>query len=201
MLDVSDRDIVIIGGGPVAARKAKTLLECGATRVRVVAPSAVSQMPARVRHVAEDYRKSHLDGAQLVFAATDSPQVNEQVVRDAQSRGVLVNRVDDGDPGGDFVVPARFQEGEVIVSVTAGSAALAAAIRNDLARGLDKRHAKMAHAMTTLRPAIRDSGLDPQRRTAVFRDLASDEAIATIERGGVDELRRWISARHPGLKL
>ena len=30
MLDVSDRLIVIIGGGAVAARKAATLLECGA---------------------------------------------------------------------------------------------------------------------------------------------------------------------------
>jgi siroheme synthase-like protein len=201
MLDVADRTIVIVGGGAVAARKAATLLECGATRVRVVAPSCVSQMPAKVQHIAESYEPRHLDGAQLIFAATDSAQTNTQVVRDAQSLGVMVNRVDDGEPGGDFVVPARFQEGEVIVSVTAGSAALAAAIRNDLARRLDRRHAKMAQAMQTLRPAIRDSGLGSERRTAVFRDLASDEAIATIDSGGIDELRRWIVSRHPDLKI
>jgi siroheme synthase (precorrin-2 oxidase/ferrochelatase) len=98
-------------------------------------------------------------------------------------------------------VPARFAEGEVIVSVTAGSAALAVTIRNDLARRLDKRHAKMAHAMQTLRPAIRDSGLESERRAAVFRDLASDEAIATMDTGGIEQLRRWIVVRHPGLKL
>src|SRR5262249_18533067 len=113
----------------------------------------------------------------------------------------LVNRVDDGEPGGDFIVPARFTEGELIVSVTAGSAALAAAIRNDLARRLDKRHAKMAHAMQTLRPAIRVSGLPGEKRAAVFRDLASDEAIAVLDAGDVDTLRRWITGRHPDLVL
>jgi precorrin-2 dehydrogenase/sirohydrochlorin ferrochelatase len=201
MLDVTDRTIVIVGGGAVAARKAKTLIECGATCVRAVAPSFVPQMHSDVQRIAETYRAEHLDGAKLVFAATDSPQVNERVVRDAQARGVLVNRVDDGEPGGDFVVPARFQEGEVIVSVTAGSAALAATIRNELGRRLDPRHVKLAGAMKTLRPAIRDSGLEADRRTAVFRDLASDQAVATVDTGGIDALRRWIAARHPGLKL
>jgi siroheme synthase-like protein len=199
MLDVSDRLVVIIGGGAVAARKAATLVETGAARVRVVAPQFDPQMSTRVERIGESYQPRHLDGAQLVFAATDSPATNEQVVRDARSRGVLVNRADEGDPSGDFITPARFQEGEVIVTVTAGSPALAVAIRDDLARRLDRRHAKMAHAMQALRPLIRSGNLDPARRASVFRDLASDEALETLAAGGVDELKRWIGTRHPDL--
>src|SRR5438132_766481 len=115
MLDVSARLVVIVGGGGVAARKAATLLETGATRVRVVAPEFDPQMPTHVERVSEPYHPRHLDGAQLVFAATDSPEINEQVVLDARSRGVFVNRSDEGKPQGDFITPARFQEGEVIV--------------------------------------------------------------------------------------
>jgi len=205
MLDVTHRLAVIIGGGAVAARKAAGLIEAGATRVRVVAPTFAPNVPERVERVTAAYEARHLDGAQLVFAATDSPAVNEQVVRDAHARGLLVNRIDDGggsgDAAGDFVVPARFKEGEVIVGVSAGSAALAVAIRDDLARRIDPRHLKMADAMRQLRPLIRDGGADAGARRAAFRDLATDEAMAALDAGGVDGLRCWIAGRHPELKL
>ena len=146
MLDVTGRTVVIIGGGAVAARKAAGVMEAGAARVRVVAPQIGADVRATER-VAESYETRHLDGASLAFAATDSPEVNNRVVRDARARGILVNRADEGGDGAepaDFVTPAKFQEGEVIVTVSAGSAALAVAIRNDLARRIDRRHLKMA---------------------------------------------------------
>jgi siroheme synthase-like protein len=199
MLDVTDRLVVIIGGGAVAVRKAQGVLECGATRVRVVAPNARADMPSQVERVDAVYEARHLDGAGLVFAATDSPVVNEQVVRDARERGVLVNRADDAD-GGDFVTPARFQEGEVVLTVSAGSAALAVAIRDDLAPHLDRRHVNMAHAMQTLRPLVRDRA-PADRRGAILRDLASDEAIAALDQAGERGLRDWIARKYPELKL
>src|SRR5687767_14468580 len=112
MLDVSDRLVVIVGGGAVAARKAKGLIDAGATRVRIVSPAFEPAMPQAVERVTAAYDSSHLDGASLVFAATDSPEVNETIVRDACERGVLVNRADDGD-GGDFTTPAMFRDGPV----------------------------------------------------------------------------------------
>ena len=45
MLDVADRLIIIVGGGSVAVRKAKTLIECGATRVRCISPEIDPEMP------------------------------------------------------------------------------------------------------------------------------------------------------------
>ena len=202
MLDVTDRLVVIIGGGAVAARKAQVVLECGATRVRVVAPNVRADMPRQVERIDGMYEPRHLDGAGMVFAATDSPAVNEQIVRDARERGVLVNRADRADDAdaGDFVTPARFQDGEVVVTVTAGSAALAVAIRDDLARRLDRRHVKMAHAMQTLRPLVRDRAL-ADRRGAILRDLASDEAIAALDQAGERGLRDWIARKYPELKL
>ena len=200
MLDVTERLVVIIGGGAVAVRKANALAECGATRIRVVATAISPGMPPFVESVSERYEPRHLDGAELVFAATDAAEVNEQVVREARQRRILVNRADEGDAGGDFVTPARFQEGEVIVSVTAGSPALAVAIRDDVARRIDRRHMKMAHAMQTLRPLIRDR-VPADRRGAIFRDLAGAEALGVIERDGEAGLREWIASKYAELKL
>ena len=200
MLDVTERPVVIIGGGAVAVRKAAGLLECGARHVRVVAPSVQADMPPAVERVEATYEPNHLDGATLVFAATDSPAVNEQIVRDARARGTLVCRADDADAG-DFITPARFQEGEVVVSVTAGSPALAVEIRNAIARQIDRGHLLMAHAMQTLRPRIQAAGLTAARRTTILRELAGVEAIDVVRQGGEATLMEWVRQRYPELKL
>ncbi len=200
MLDVTDRLVVIIGGGTVGVRKVKGLLDAGATRVRVVAPRFHAEMPDTIERVAVAYEAGWLDGAQLVFAATDSPVVNEQVARDAAGRGIWVNRSDEAGHG-DFATPATWADGELIVTVSAGSAALSGAIRDDLAAKLDRRYVKLAVAMKTLRPAVRTSETDPRRRAAIFRDLASTDALAVVGTEGLDGLRRWILTRHSDLKL
>jgi siroheme synthase-like protein len=202
MLDVSERLIVIIGGGKVAVRKASGVVECGARRVRVVAPRVDAAMPAGVERIAESYRPEHLDGAGLVFAATDSPVVNEQVVRDARGRCVLVCRADSDDQNpGDFATPARMDRGALVVTVsTAGSPALAARIRDGIAQRLDPRWPAMADALQELRPMIlRRLADDPKQRTEALRRLASDQAMDTLSKSGIDGLKRWLGEQFPQL--
>jgi siroheme synthase-like protein len=199
MLDVTERPIVIVGGGAVAARKSRALIDCGATRIRVVAPQIRDEIAGLVERIRESYEPRHLDGASLVFAATDSPAVNAQVVGDARQRGILVNRADDAEPGGDFVTPARFHHGEVVIGVSAGSPALAAAIRDDVTRQLDWRRMKMAVAMLSLRPWV-ISRMPADRRAQAFRELADDEAIDLLDRGGEEALRDWMMRKYPELK-
>jgi precorrin-2 dehydrogenase/sirohydrochlorin ferrochelatase len=200
MLDVSTRRIVIIGGGKVAARKAKLLLDCGATQLRVIAPSFHSELPESVEKIAGTYLPHHLDGAQLVFAATDRAEVNDQVVRDAHERGVLVCRADGSEEtSGDFVTPALLREGAIGVTISAGSPALATMVRDELAKRWDPRWTKMGNAMQTMRPMILSSALSPQERTEVFRELATQEALQVLEAEGVEGVIRWLIARHPTL--
>lgn len=201
LLDVSDRLAVIIGGGAVAARKASGLLETGCRRVRVVAEQVRGDFPPVVQVVEEPYRASHLEGAGLVFAATDSPEVNDTVVRDARARGILVCRADvEPDLPGDFTVPARLHKGPVVVSVSAGSAALAASIRDGLAARWDPAWTRMAEAMKVLRPKVKgEHRLSVRQRREVFRDLAGAEAIDVLGSRGLDELWKWLVQRHPEL--
>jgi len=200
LLDVTGRLVVIVGGGRVAVRKATGLLAAGARRVRCVAPILSEELPASIERVTEAYDDRHLDGAGLVFAVTDRKDVNDAVVRDARRRGILVNRADgdDAEPG-DFFTPAKLEEGAVIVTVSAGSPALAAVIRDDLARKLDRRYVRMADAMLVLRPEVRESRLDSARRAQVFRDLAAEDAINVLDTGGMEALRAWINRRYPEL--
>lgn len=197
LLDVTERLVVIIGGGAVAARKAAGVQSAGGKRIRCVALDFHAEIPPQVERVAKAYKPEHLDGAVLVFAATDQPAVNEAVVRDCRARGILVNRADaDETEPGDFITPAKFAEGAVMVTVSAGSPALSAAFRDSIAQSLDRRYIKMADAMQELRPIIRVTpGLTQARRADIFRALAGGDALAELEAGGIKALRSWLS-RH-----
>ena len=201
LLDVTGRRVVIVGGGPVAARKAAGLLRAGATDVTAVAPAFAADFPASVKRVARAYDPADLDGADLVFAATGSADVNDAVVRDARARRAWADHAGDA-ARGDFVTPARLDRGAVTVTVSAGSAALAVLIRDRLGERFDPAWARMAEVMSTLRPAVRDAaGLDEAGRRAVFRDLATDAACAVLGAGGVDGLMGWLRERHPTLPV
>ena len=199
MLDVTGRTIVVIGGGGVAARKARGLLEAGAV-VRCVAPDFCDEIPAAVQQVREAYQPHHLDGAMLVFAATDRADVNEAVVRDARARNLLVNRADadTGEPG-DFITPAVHRLGSVVVTVSAGSPALAAMVRDRIGETCDPRWRDMAELMQELRPLIKSAGFETESRRQILRELATEEALGVLASGGPEGVRKWLISRHPEL--
>ncbi|HEV7300208.1 MAG TPA: NAD(P)-dependent oxidoreductase [Tepidisphaeraceae bacterium] len=205
-LDVTDRLIVIVGGGLVAVRKAAGLAAAGATRVRCVSPTFHAQLPGYVERVTATYDPQHLDGASLAFAATDSMAVNDAVTRDARQRGILVGRADRSDDAGgnpgDFTVPAVHRAGSITLTVAAGaSPAIAAAVRDQLAAALEPTWVALAGAVAELRPSIVRSGLPAEQRSDVLRSLASSEAAVAVATGGVAELRRWLRLRYPDLTL
>jgi precorrin-2 dehydrogenase/sirohydrochlorin ferrochelatase len=201
LLDIRDRPIVIIGGGEVAVRKVEGLLAAGAKHVRVVAAKFHDAMPGDVERVEEMYRREHLSGAQLVFAATDDPAVNEAVVRDAHELGLLVCRADSDENTGDFTTPAMIRREPLLVTVsTGGSPALAAKIRDQIERAIDPRWITMAQFLQSLRPRIRSHpSLAPSRRREIFRALASDESIERLATAGEPAMIQWLSEKFPEL--
>lgn len=196
MLDVGDRLVVIVGGGAVAARKARRLLQAGATRVCVVAPAFDPQMPEGIQRIQARYDPRYLDGARLVFAATDSPEVNAAVVRDAQARGAWANRADvDEENPGDFALPSSFEDGPIVVSVASGSPALSRRIRRDLAERIDPNWARFAAALEQLRPAVReDPALSTEQRREILLRMSSDQALEAFVAGGIDGLIAHVKA-------
>jgi siroheme synthase-like protein len=193
MLDLTDRQIVIIGGGAVASRKAAGVIAAGATHVRVIATEFIAEFGPEVERIQRAYKSGDLKDAKLAFAATDSATINDAVVKEAELLGIWVNRADSSEEHpGDFATPAKFQSGSITVTVSAGSAALATVIRDGLEQRFDPAWSAMAEAMKTLRPMIKNSGMDAAARAGVFRQLASPQAIAVLRDRGIDGLKNWI---------
>jgi precorrin-2 dehydrogenase/sirohydrochlorin ferrochelatase len=93
-LKLSDRRVLVVGAGPVAASKIEPLLKAGAD-IRVVAPDVIptiTSMPVKI--LRRTFRAADLEGTWLVVAAA-TPDVNQHVASEAKTRQVFVNAVDD----------------------------------------------------------------------------------------------------------
>jgi precorrin-2 dehydrogenase / sirohydrochlorin ferrochelatase len=132
-LDLSGRRCVVVGGGEVANRKARKLLQARA-RVVVISPELGAELESVAVEIhRRPYREGDLEGACLAFAATSSREVNAAVAREAKERGVPVN-VADKPSEGDFALPSTLRRGRLQVAVSTGGASptLARRIRDEL---------------------------------------------------------------------
>ena len=124
---------MVVGGGAVANRKARKLLQARA-EVVVISPEVrpeIESMAAEIRR--RRYETGDLEGAFLAFAATDSREVNAAVAREARKRDITVNVVDKPSEG-DFALPSTLRRGGLQVAVSTGGASptLARRIRREL---------------------------------------------------------------------
>src|SRR5262249_58484520 len=92
-LDMTGRFTVVIGGGTVAERKVKGLLEAGAA-VTGISPSLTAPLArwgeqGRISHVARSYTPGDLAGYKPAFVATDDPRVNAAGFLRSNQRGVV----------------------------------------------------------------------------------------------------------------
>src|SRR5215471_14937158 len=87
-LDLKERDVLVVGGGPIAEGKALQLVEAGA-RVTVVSPELTEALRAaagrgEITHFASSFIEENLNGMFLVVSATDDRKVNEKVANAAE---------------------------------------------------------------------------------------------------------------------
>ncbi len=137
-LDMEGRRAVVIGGGTVALRKVRGLLEAGAA-VTVVSPRFDAGFEVlAVERIEREFQDQDADGAALLFAATDQRNVNQRVGEIARLHGIPANIADAPEECG-FIVPARIRRDNIQIALSTGgeNPALAAFLRRKLEEWLD----------------------------------------------------------------
>lgn len=187
ILRVAGKRCVVIGGGPVAKRRAAALLEAGADVV-LIAPDVDPELARmRVKLYRRQYHFTDLVDAFMVIVATNNPLVNKQVAVDARQAHPqpLLNRADE--PGaGDFIVPAHAHHGPVTIAVhTSGvSAGAAAAIRRELSNALNPNWPLLLVLAAPYRKRIQQAFADTTQRLVRLALLAGDHAHFLLEARG-----------------
>jgi siroheme synthase-like protein len=193
-LVVADLPCLVVGGGPVAARKAAGLAACGA-RVHVIAPEVSAEVRALDGVTWEEraYRHGDADGYRLLMAATDDAEVNAAVFAEGQAAGTWVNSADD--PAHcTFTLPAVSRRGPLTVAISTGghSPALAAWLRRHVDEEMGPEYETLLDLLSAERERVRGTGgstegLDWQR--ALDSDM-----LALIRAGQVQQARERLQA-------
>lgn len=190
--DFSGATVLVFGGGPVGARKARRF--AAEARVIVISPEFavgvefgdVERVRAAPTPAAVPGWLRRVDPA-LAIAATDDPAVNAAVEDAALEAGVLVNRADvgGGRAPGSVVVPATARAGPLQVAVSSqGTDPLTSqAVRDRLEPTLD-RAAAVAEAVETVRSSLADAGVDRSERGAAVRAVLGSDAVWTAAESG-----------------
>jgi precorrin-2 dehydrogenase/sirohydrochlorin ferrochelatase len=215
--DFTDERVLVFGGGPVGARKARRFAAEAA--VTVVSPDfgaedygdaelvRAAPTPAEVRDWVDRVEPS------LVVAATDDDAVNDAAADAARAVGALVNRADRSDADGDggsgddergsddesapdrgarhVVVPATVEDGDVRVAVSTGGAspALAKHLRERIEADIAGAGA-MADLTGRLRRELRDSDYTAAERRDAVRAVVRSERVWKALRTGESKARQ-----------
>ena len=194
-LRIENRRAVVIGGGPVAARKAELLLKCGA-RVVLIAPQLqrsarelLAAWPGRLEHQEAAFTAAHLEGATLAIAACDVPAVNAQVAREAEAHGIPVNVVDDP-ARSSFIFPAIVDRSPVIVAIGSQGAApvLARRLRGLIEALLPARLGELARFAGERRQLVQQQ-LAPRARRPFWERLFSGPLARQVLAGETEGVR------------
>lgn len=199
------RFCVVIGGGRVAARKVEGLLACGA-RVLVISPSFVSSLEEEARQgrimlKRRCYQSGDLEGAFMVIAATGDRGINSLVQKEAESRGILFNAVDDPELC-NFIVPSVIRRGDVQIAISTGgrSPALARRLRERLEAEVEEVYGVLAALLGEVREEARERIPNQPVREAFFYEAAGDEGIMELLRQGrcdaakrmlIEKMKAW----------
>jgi len=177
----------------VAARKARSLLDCGA-RVRLVSPELCPELrtladQGRLEALRRVYVTGDLAGAWLVFAATSDPEAQRSIAAEAAERSIPCNLAD-GPGQSSFHVPAVLRRGELTVAVATNgrSPALAALLKQELAERYGVEYAVLVALLGELRDQVlARKGLgEAVPDESLVRRLLHPELIDWIRQGRED---------------
>jgi len=196
-LIVRGKRCLVVGGGPVAARKVAGLLACGA-EVHVIATvpgPLLADLPVTIE--ARPYRRGDLAGYRLVIAATNDAVVNRAIFEEAEESGTWINSADD--PAScSFTLPSVVRQGPIMVTVSTGghSPALAAWLKRRIADTLGPEYLVLLDVLSAAREDLRASGRSTEH--ADWQSMLDSDMLELIKAGQVnlarERLQTWLSS-------
>ncbi|MBS4704964.1 siroheme synthase CysG [Aeromonas veronii] len=186
---LDNKPVLLVGGGEVAERKARLLLDAGA-QLTVVAPELdpeLAELAANgsIEWLAGEFVPEQLAGKWLVVAATDRREVNALVYQSANQARIFANVVDDPKRSS-FIMPSIIDRSPLMVAISSGGKApvLARLLREKLEALLPQHLGAVAAFAGSLRERVKARFASMgERRRFWERLLGADRLGQALARG------------------
>ena len=178
--NLKGRRCVMVGGGSVALRKIRPLIEVGAA-IDIIAPNINAAITAlATKHALNlhqrKFNNDDLKGAALVIAATDDKQLNKQVSEQAQQLNIPVNVVDQPELCS-VVFPSIVDRSPVQIAISSSGTApvLARMLRTRLESLIPSGYGQLAQLAGKFRQQVKEKITDANSRKAFWEDIFSGD--------------------------
>lgn len=186
---LDNKPVLLVGGGEVAQRKARLLLDAGA-QLTVVAPELDPELAelaanSSIEWLAGEFAPAQLAGKWLVVAATDRREVNALVYQSANQARIFANVVDDPKRSS-FIMPSIIDRSPLMVAISSGGKApvLARLLREKLEAMLPQHLGAVAAFAGGLRDRVKARfATMGERRRFWERLLGADRLGRALARG------------------
>ena len=196
MIDLSNKKVVIVGGGKVATRRAKTLLAY-TKHIHVVSPTITDTLQKYLETKQITYEKKHfepqdVENADVVIAATNQSNVNNDVGA-ALSKNVLFNHAGQADLG-NVTFPNFLKRDKLTISVSTDGASpkLGQRIIKDLKDTYNEDYSMYIQFLYESRQYIKSLKIEPSDKQALLEQILSDKYLDEKKQ---QDFIRWLKSQ------
>jgi precorrin-2 dehydrogenase / sirohydrochlorin ferrochelatase len=175
-LNITGKPCIVMGGGKIAERKVAMLLKFNA-KVKLISPKitvALSKLSksGRIEVVEREYKDGDLDGASLVFAATNRKEINIKIKKEAEMKGILVNVVDDPVLC-DFIVPSIVKKDPIVIAISTSGVlpSLSRKLKEEISEYITGDYIKYAHIIGKFRKLLIETVKDRKKRGEIMAEI------------------------------
>ncbi|NYT18930.1 MAG: bifunctional precorrin-2 dehydrogenase/sirohydrochlorin ferrochelatase [Methanosarcinales archaeon] len=185
-IDLSDRKVIIFGGGSVGLRKASLFSEYAHTIVvsadfvpelkELASSSSVELVSMDLLSVSDDQLEELVRGAFLVIPATNMVELNDRIKESARRSGALVNRVDMAD---DVVIPSVIKRGglSIGISTLGSSPAVSKYTRKNIETFITPQYGDMIRLQDEMRNLLKGKVAEQKTRKAILWEILEDRSV------------------------
>lgn len=176
-IDIQEKHCLVAGGGQVALRKVKVLLQFG-VYITVVAPvicqelKELEQEEGRLLLIEREFQSSDITSAFFVVAATNRKEVNEAIGMLCKQANTLVNIADSREESS-YLFPSIVKRGDVVIgtSTSGNSPDLAKWVRKELEEAIPDYVAELTESLGQYREEIKKRVASEALRKKAFKEL------------------------------
>lgn len=178
MIDIKDKECLVVGGGSIAFHKVKILTDFG-VHIRVIAPDICQALQELKKESAQSielierkFQEEDIDGMSFVVAATDDKQLNYHISDLCRQKNVLINAVDMKEACS-FIFPAMIKNKDLTIAVSSGgqSPAATAHIKKQIKHCVPDYYGEMIETIGEYRNYILENVDTEKNRKEIFNRM------------------------------
>lgn len=189
MVTIENKPCLIVGGGKVAYRKIKKILEYKA-KVNLISREVNEDIQRlideeQIIYLGKDYNSTLLEKVFLVIAATNNKELNKKILQDCNEANILINSVDNPKESS-FIQPSKIEKGNITIAIsTEGkSPILSKIIRNKVENIIDDSYGEYLELLGEFRTQALEKINNETKRKEFFVRITREEYLNAIKEFG-----------------